>query len=173
MEITVTLKAGGGYDAPWIVLKHDSPAELRAAVMETLNYHPDGHVGADNGKKFKELSLAELTVLAGQNFGAMQGILASGGASYRPQPKTDAPKASKGRKTAPKAAPSTPMEGQATLEDAANPGEGEEVLAAIRDAKTRKELELVWATYGSQAQSNPETMKAFAEQAKKIDTKGA
>lgn len=40
--ITVTFKAGGGYEAPWIVVRGDNAAEVREHIQESFNLKLSG-----------------------------------------------------------------------------------------------------------------------------------
>lgn len=58
-EVTVTLKAGKGYDDPWIVVKSDNAEDAHKALLDVMGWEPD---------KAGELPLAPTVIAAAQTW---------------------------------------------------------------------------------------------------------
>lgn len=152
-NVSVTLKAGKGYDAPWVVITGDNAEEVRRNVAEVVNL--------DLGTADR-YSLAEVVVFAAEAFQGTSNVVADLGAAPPDAAELDkveqptggsksgdgwaAAKAKRG-KSKPEAASDTEEEGQNTPSEATEAPETDEdpVLRAIAQAPDKDALRRIWA----------------------------
>lgn len=152
-NVSVTLKAGKGYDAPWVVVTGDNAEEVRRNVAEVVNL--------DLGTADR-YSLAEVVVFAAEAFQGTSNVVADLGAAPLDAAELDkveqptggsesgdgwaAAKAKRG-KSKPEAASVTEGEGQNTPSEATEAPETDEdpVLVQISQADSKAALRRVWA----------------------------
>lgn len=122
-EVTVTIKGGTAYDAPWIVYRGD-PGEIRGelAVIAQVADQPD-------------LDLAEVTVQAARRFVGVYSVASTLGASTIPNtPRNQRKTGGSEQRSTPAAEP----EKKPTVQVG-------EVLAEIEAATSHRELKQIWA----------------------------
>lgn len=151
-NVSVTLKAGKGYDAPWVVVTGDNAEEVRRNVAEVVNL--------DLGTADR-YSLAEVVVFAAEAFQGTSNVVADLGAAPLDAARGvvelraggsesgdgwAAAKAKRG-KSKPEAASVTEEGGQNTPSEATEAPETDEdpVLRAIAQAPDKDALRRIWA----------------------------
>lgn len=152
-NVSVTLKAGKGYDAPWVVITGDNAEEVRRNVAEVVNL--------DLGTADR-YSLAEVVVFAAEAFQGTSNVVADLGAAPLDAAELDkveqpaggsesgdgwaAAKAKRGT-SKPEAASDTAGGGQDAPSEATGAPETDEdpVLRAIAQAPDKDALRRIWA----------------------------
>ena len=148
-ESSLTIKYGGEYGAPWLVLK-GHPSAIRRQLIEAFGYDETELEGVD---------LASLAAKASADSAAMYALATGTGATPEPRRTgTRRPASAKPEKT--EAAP--PWDGEET-----DP-ETKRVFALIEAATNADELKLAWAKNTDAFEGNDVLQKVYKARAKAL-----
>lgn len=152
---TVTLKAGTGFDSPWLVV-YGNPSAQRRQLLEAFAIEDD-----------PELSLVELSAKLAVDFQAIYALAKGGGTQQTGGRKVSSTRSKSSTATADSA---TSAEA-APEEPAAVESEGEQhpALAKIAAATTPLELKAVWAKYMDDFKDNTELQSAYRDKRNELN----
>lgn len=141
LEVTVTIKFGKDYDAPWIVFR-GSPASAHDEIVSTFGF---------DAKESEGLTLAQLTLNATKAAKAANGVSSAGGTAVSPW---GARRAS----------------GRGHTQEKSEP-KGNPLAQLIEGCTTLTEIQAVWGDYSSALQSDEELLALFKAKGKEITEK--
>jgi hypothetical protein len=151
-EVTVTMKAGGGYAAPWIVFK-GSTASVYDSITETFGWRPE--VG--------KFTLAEVVSAVASEF---QGIWSAVDVLEGKLIDANGQSATAGMNPGEK--PASSVYRTAEQQENALTGPDKNVFDMIRHADDKTQMENIWKRYYVTIQNNPVVMSAYKEHARVI-----
>lgn len=147
--MSLTIKAGTAYDAPWYVIDETSHEAERERLLQFSDLMEDTEL--PDGRKVHDLSLLELTVVVGRMFNsAWMGGTAAPAAAQRSGSKPAAKPAAKAQEK--------PVE-EEPQEPAADPADT--LLAAIGAAASKRELQQLFMDNKDFLGSNDPLMEAM------------